>query len=58
MVPRLLNRLFDQVNGQVKRNPFKRWLLNRAVAAKGFEKLKQLMLALIYSFFVIIEYFI
>ena len=41
MVPRLLNRLFDQVNGQVKRNPFKRWLLNRAVAAKGFEKLKQ-----------------
>ena len=42
--------MFDQVHGQVKGNPFKRMLLNKAIAAKGLDNWIN---ALEYSF----EYF-
>jgi long-chain acyl-CoA synthetase len=38
MVPRLLNKLFDQVNNQVKGNPLKSLLLKKAIAAKDAER--------------------
>ncbi|XP_067858332.1 long-chain-fatty-acid--CoA ligase 5 [Heptranchias perlo] len=36
VVPRLLNRIYDQVQSQMQ-TPFKRWLLNIAVCSKGAE---------------------
>jgi hypothetical protein len=37
MVPRLLNRVYNQVTNQVKGSAFKSYLLNRALASKREE---------------------
>lgn len=38
MVPRLLNRFYNQVMNQVKNNPIKHTLMKRAIAAKEADR--------------------
>ena len=38
MVPRLLNRLYNQVMNQVNKNPIKKMLFNQAIAAKEADR--------------------
>jgi len=42
MVPRLLNRFYNQVMNKVKDNPLKLALMNRAIAAKNADRQKGL----------------